>query len=54
MTPITSRVLDDEPPSCKHCGGVMALMGKLPAMGLKPFIKVFRREGCRHISWTEN
>jgi hypothetical protein len=29
-------------------------MGKLPAMKLKPLIKVFRCRGCRRISSTEH
>jgi hypothetical protein len=32
----------------------MGPIGKLPAMGLKRSIKVFRCDDCRHISWTEN
>jgi hypothetical protein len=31
----------------------MGPMGKLPAMGLKRTIKVFRCYSCNHIAWTE-
>jgi hypothetical protein len=31
----------------------MGPMGKLPAMGVKRAIKVFRCDICNHIAWTE-
>jgi hypothetical protein len=45
---------DDKAPDCKRCGVALALMGKLPVLGLKPMVKVFRCDGRRDISWTEH
>jgi hypothetical protein len=44
---------DHEVVGCKHCDGVMEPMGKLPAMGLKPLIRVFRCSVCKRIASTE-
>jgi hypothetical protein len=36
---------------CENCHAAMTPMGKLPAMGAKPLIKVFRCHECDHIGW---
>jgi hypothetical protein len=51
MPPIAQ---EDGAPCCKGCGVPMALLGKLPASGLKPVVRVFRCDGCRTISYTEH
>ncbi len=43
----------NEATGCKHCDGVMEPIGKLPAIGLKPLIRVFRCRGCNRVSSTE-
>jgi hypothetical protein len=53
-TSTTEQIHDEEAPACEHCGGVTDLMGKLPAMGIKRLIKVFRCNGCHRISSTEH
>jgi len=53
-TSTTEQIHDEKAPACKHCGGATDLMGKLPAIGIKRVIKVFRCSGCRHISSTEH
>jgi hypothetical protein len=34
---------------CENCHAAMRLLGKLPAIGAKPLIKVFRCHGCNRI-----
>ena len=34
---------------CEHCHAVMQPLGKLPAVGAKPLIKVFRCNSCNRI-----
>jgi hypothetical protein len=54
MDPKTARqTRDHEATGCKHCEGALESVGKLPAIGLKPLIKVFRCCGCNRISWNE-
>jgi hypothetical protein len=53
MIPTNRQIHDEEAPGCKQCGGAMGPMGKLPAMGLKRAIKVFRCGVCNHLAWNE-
>ena len=34
---------------CEHCHAVMQPLGKLPAVGIKPLIKVFRCYKCNRV-----
>ena len=43
---IFPQIDDYDPAACKHFGGVTTSVGKLPAMGLKPFMEVFRCDDC--------
>ncbi len=54
VVPILDQRHAEETSACKHCGGTTKLMGTLPAMVLKPPIKVFRCLSCNCISWTEH
>jgi hypothetical protein len=51
MPPI---VHEDDSPGCLGCAVPMVLLGKLPAFGRRPLVKVFRCVECRTISYTEH
>jgi hypothetical protein len=36
---------------CENCQAHMRPLGKLPAIGAKPLIKVFRCHKCNRIEW---
>ena len=54
MVNSTTPQAHEEAPGCKHCGGVTVALGKLPPVGLKRLIKVFRCTDCNQVSWTEH
>jgi hypothetical protein len=51
--PTPPIVHEDDAPGCKGCSVPMAILGSLPAFGLRPMVKVFQCVGCRTISHTE-
>jgi hypothetical protein len=37
------------PPACKKCGRDMAKVGKLPPIGTRPLLHVYKCAGCREV-----
>ena len=50
MTEVVPELDGAESAPCRHCGGVMKLVGRLPGVGLKVYAEVFRCEDCGRIS----
>jgi hypothetical protein len=41
------------PPRCDICGGDTARIGKLPRIGVRPLVHVYKCEPCNHIMSVE-
>jgi hypothetical protein len=43
------RLVNAAPPACKKCGRDMAKVGKLPSIGTRPLLHVYKCADCRQI-----
>jgi len=43
------RLADAAPPACKKCGRDMAKVGKLPSIGMRPLLHVYKCADCREV-----
>jgi hypothetical protein len=43
------RFVNAAPPACKKCGRDMARVGKLPSIGTRPLLHVYKCAECRQI-----
>ena len=41
------------PPRCEICGVATAQIGKLPRIGLRPLVYVYKCDACNHITSIE-
>jgi len=55
VIPVMSRPLKEKPPAprCKACGRDTARLGKLPRIGLRPLVHVYKCEACNQIVSVE-
>jgi hypothetical protein len=44
---------DRSPPLCKRCKAVMQTLGKLPQLGFRPAVQVFKCVACKVIESKE-
>jgi DNA-directed RNA polymerase subunit RPC12/RpoP len=43
------RLANATPPACKKCGRDMAKIGKLPPIGVRPLLHVYKCADCREV-----
>lgn len=43
------RIVGATSPQCEKCGSSMAVVGKLPKIGLRPLLQIYKCTPCRSV-----